>query len=190
MPSNAKADGRTPQANQRIERHNGAGDKAVPAIKTEFRSCRKIVGRHWVKIREPTEFCEQAREQQNPEGHQRGVQDYRVGHLRVRSLPASQPIGHTDRLRAAPLYVDVRADHGGDEGSQPHDHTERRNANAAEGQNDEGLRAARHGLLQEKGKHLWTQDTEMTNLGNFKTKCIRGFVDKMKLWLNNWELKQ
>jgi len=133
VPSNAKADGGTLQANQRTEGQDGARDKAVPAAETEFRSCLKVVGRHWVKIGEPTEFCEQAREQQNTEGHQRGVQDYRVGHLRVRSLSAGQPVGHADRLRAAPLYVDVSTDHGGDEGSQPHDHAERRNASAAEG---------------------------------------------------------
>jgi hypothetical protein len=30
----------------------------------------------------------------------------------------------------------------------------------------------------------------MSKLSEFKTKCIREFVERMKKWLNNWELKQ
>ena len=30
----------------------------------------------------------------------------------------------------------------------------------------------------------------MGRLTDFKTKCIRRFVEYMKKWLNNWELKQ
>lgn len=30
----------------------------------------------------------------------------------------------------------------------------------------------------------------MENLCDFKTKCIRQFINHMKKWLNNWELKQ
>lgn len=30
------------------------------------------------------------------------------------------------------------------------------------------------------------KDLEMEKLMNFKTKCIINFVEKMKMWLNNW----
>ena len=30
----------------------------------------------------------------------------------------------------------------------------------------------------------------MTKLGEFKTKCVKQFINHMKKWLNNWELKQ
>jgi hypothetical protein len=34
------------------------------------------------------------------------------------------------------------------------------------------------------------KDVEIEKLMQFKTKCIVNFVEKMKMWLNNWELKQ
>lgn len=34
------------------------------------------------------------------------------------------------------------------------------------------------------------KDIEMAKIGEFKTKCIRQYVSKMKRWLGNWELKQ
>lgn len=30
----------------------------------------------------------------------------------------------------------------------------------------------------------------MTKFTDFKTMCIRTFIERMKKWLNNWELKQ
>jgi len=34
------------------------------------------------------------------------------------------------------------------------------------------------------------QDGEMAKLNEFKTKCIRNFVNNMQKWLDNWTLKQ
>lgn len=34
------------------------------------------------------------------------------------------------------------------------------------------------------------KDAEMFKLNEFKTKCALTFIEKMKKWLNNWELKQ